>query len=530
MTTLAGTWSMARLVLRRNRVWLAVWLTALVALPVLGVPSLDALHPTQADIDTYARTAGSSPAAMAMNGPGHALHTLGGITVFEMGGYLAIAVALMNVFAVGRNTRAEEEVGRVELIRSNAVGRHATLAGCLLVVFAADVVLGAAVAAGMVAFGLPSAGSAVFGASLTAIGVVFAALTALTAQVSEYARGAYAIAGAVVGASYVVRAAGDTGDGTLSWLSPIGWAQATRPFADSRWWPLLISAGAAILLVSAAVVVESRRDHGAGVVRPRPGPETASRGLLNQVGFALRLQRGGLIGWGIGVFLGGLAFGSVARETQDMMAKNPGLREFFDPSGRLGPTDLFLGMVLLMLAMAVAGYVVASTLRLRAEEYAGHAEPLLAGALSRRRWTLCRLAVPAAATVALLALAGLGLGIAHAVLTNDPMEVPRLVGAAVAHTPAVWLLAGIAVLLFGVAPRAAPLVWPVLAGSVVASLLGSVFRFPGWFVDLSPFERTPQLPGDDLTATPLVVMAVIGIALTAVGIAGFRRRDLATSG
>ena len=69
-------------------------------------------------------------------------------------------------------------------------------------------------------------------------------LTAVAAQITENTRVVYAIGGLVLGAAFVLRAVGDIGDGTISWLSPIGWAQKTRPFAGDVWWPFLIVIGA----------------------------------------------------------------------------------------------------------------------------------------------------------------------------------------------------------------------------------------------------------------------------------------------
>ena len=102
--------------------------------------------------------------------------------------------------------------------------------------------------------------------------------------------------GAAIGAAYLLRAAGDVGDGTLSWLSPIGWGQAMRPFAGERWWPLVLSLVAASALVGGAFALRARRDEGAGLVEPRPGPATAPRRLTTPFGLALRLQRGALLG------------------------------------------------------------------------------------------------------------------------------------------------------------------------------------------------------------------------------------------
>lgn len=44
--------------------------------------------------------------------------------------------------------------------------------------------------------------------------------------------------------------------------------------------------------------------------------------------------------------------------------------------------------------------------------------------------------------------------------------------------------------------------------------------------DLSPFNHVPKLPGGEVTATPLVWLVAGAATLVAVGLAGFRRRDI----
>jgi ABC-2 type transport system permease protein len=70
--------------------------------------------------------------------------------------------------------------------------------------------------------------------------------------VTENGRPAYGLAGAALGLAFLLRAAGDAGGSGLAWLSPIGWAQAMRPFTGERWWPLLFALAAAAGLLAAA--------------------------------------------------------------------------------------------------------------------------------------------------------------------------------------------------------------------------------------------------------------------------------------
>ncbi|WP_298331292.1 hypothetical protein [Haloactinopolyspora sp.] len=525
MSTLTGTMHLARLNVRRDRVRLAVWLAALTGLLAATTAGIKSLYPTAADLAGYAETAGSSPAATALNGPGHAVDTAGGATVFEVGGYLSVAVALMSVLIIGRCTRAEEESGRLELLRANVLGRHAALAAAVIVMVAMNIAVGTAVAAIMTAFDVSAAGAATFGAALAGIGIVFGAVAAVTSQITEHVRGSNAIAGTVVAAAYVIRAAGDVGETGLSWLSPFGWVQATRPFADERWWPLLIALGAAALLVAMAVALQNRRDVGAGLVPQRPGPASASPTLLHQVGFSLRLQRASLIGWTVGVFLGGLAFGSVAREMEDIVAESDDLQEWVSAYGA-NPTEAFLALTLLLLSLAAAGCAIASALRITSEESAGRAEPILATPLSRPAWLLSHLVAPLAAAIVVPVAGGLGTGIAYGILTSDAEQIPRLAGAAMAHVPAVWLLTAATVLLIGLLPRLAVTAWAILAGCVVAAMLGSLIRLPDWVLELSPFEHTPRLPGGSMDVAASLTLTGLAAAVIVVGVVSFRRRDV----
>ena len=131
-----------------------------------------------------------------------------------------------------------------------------------------------------------------------------------------------------------------------------------------------------------------------------------------------------------------------------------------------------------------------------------------------------------AGTAVLLAAAGLTAGVADAAQTGDAGQIPRLLGAALAQTPAAWVLAGVALALFGLAPRAALASWGALALCLALAELGPVLKLSTSVIDLSPFAHSPQLPGGTFTAAPLA-LAAIAAALAAAGLAGLRRRDVA---
>jgi len=56
---------------------------------------------------------------------------------------------------------------------------------------------------------------------------------------------------------------------------------------------------------------------------------------------------------------------------------------------------------------------------------------------------------------------------------------------------------------------------------------GPLLDVPGWVLDISPYEHVPAVPAATVAAGPLLALAAVAAALTAAGLAGFRRRDVA---
>jgi ABC-2 type transport system permease protein len=523
--TLTGTWTIVRFILRRDRVRLPVWIVGIVLLVLSSAASVVALYPTQADLDTAAATARDNAALLALQGPDYGLDTVGGQVVFNIGAFGYVVVALMGMFLVGRHTRSDEENGRTELLRAAVLGRNAPVTAVLVVAAGAFTLLGALIALSLMSQDLATTGSVVYGAAMAGFGLVFAAITAVTAQITEHNRTALGTAGAVLGASYVLRAIGDIGSGALSWLSPMGWAMASRPFAGERPWTLLLLVGATVALVAVAYALLGVRDLGGGLVPPKPGRARASVALQGPFGLAVRLQRGSLAGWTAALALTGVAYGSVGQDVGDLIGDNQAMEDIIAQAGG-DLTDSYFATSLLMMALIVAAFGIASVLRLRGEETDGTAEPLLATALSRARWAASHLVVALVGSAVIMVVAGLGMGVTYAIAASDAGQVARLTGAAAAFVPALWVVVGLTFALVGLAPRATAAAWAALGLFVVVGLFGELFELPGWLMDVSPFQHVPQVPVADASVGSALALLAVAAGLVAVGVVGLRRRDV----
>lgn len=522
---MTGTWAFVRAYLRRDR-WMLLWWSLGAALLYWSqAVSVDGLYESQADFDRAAASMESNAGFIAMTGPARALNTVGGQVTWQSAAFGAIMAGLMSMFIVGRHTRAEEESGRDEMLRAAAVGRQATTMAAFLTALVANALLGGLVALSLIAYPLAFADSLALGVGVALCGAFFSGVALVAAQLTSTTRAMYGVTGAAIGLAYVLRAIGDVGTPALSWMSPIGWYQAMHAFSGLRWWPALLLAVASAGAAAAAYAVFLRRDYGSGVLSARPGPARASSGLASPVGLAWRLQRGAVVGWGIGMFLGGVGYGTLGDDVDSLLGDSDLAKDMFAQSGG-ALVDAFYSTMILMLALIGAGFAVSSALRPHGEEDAGRVESLLTTGLRRRDWLLGHVVVTVAGAALMLLVAGLGMGVGYALVTGRGAAVDDYVLPVLAHLPGVLVLAAVARLLFGLVPRATFLSWLGLAFCLVVMMFAEVFRMPQWLQDVSPFEHLALMPAEDFRWGSFVVVTLVAGALSVAGQVAFQRRDV----
>ncbi|MFE9129507.1 ABC transporter permease [Streptomyces sp. NPDC003631] len=519
---LAGTGTLLRFALRRDRSMIPLWV-AINALMVLSMPgTLKGLYGTAAQRADLADQMATNSSLRAMVGPVFG-ESLGALTAWRIGVYAALLAAVMSLLVVVRHTRDEEESGRQELISSAMVGRRAPLTAALLTAAVANAVLALVITGGLAGQG--ATGALALGLGIAGVGMVFATMAAIAAQLTESARLARGLTSAVLGAAFVLRAAGDAGssDGSsvLTWLSPIGWLENERPYAGERWWVLLLFAAAVMVQGVLAYTLAGRRDIGMSFLPTRPGPATGRLGSAGAL--AWRLQRGGVLGWSVGFFLAGVVYGGMTDGATDLVGDNDKAREIFQRmGGQSGLTDTFLAAMVGIMGLVAALYIVASVLRLNGEETSGRAEPVLANAVGRLRWAGGHLVIAFGGAALIMILSGLGFAVGYG------KEIGPILGACLVQLPAIWVIGGLAVLLYGVLPQGAAAAWGVAGAALLIGWVGPALDLPQAVLDISPFGHLPKLPGGEMDWPPVLLLTALAAVLVAAGLTGLRRRDLST--
>jgi len=100
-------------------------------------------------------------------------------------------------------------------------------------------------------------------------------------------------------------------------------------------------------------------------------------------------------------------------------------------------------------------------------------------------------------------------------------------GASITYWPGVLLTAGVIVLFIAITPRhATARSWAYFSVMTVISVFGGLFSLPTRLINNTPLTATPRMPAVPFTFLPLMILAGIALALWAIGLLRFTRRDL----
>ena len=520
-----------RLILRRERITSTLWilLTAVIVTALaVGV---------EAALDEASRMemllVMENPAMIAMMGPiiGADNFTYGAMYTTFMLLFTAIAVVVMNVMLVVRHTRADEEKGRYEVVRSLPTGRLAHLSATIVVTVLVNVVLAVLTGLGLFIVGDESmafGGSMLWGALLGSAGLVFAAIAAVFAQLSSSSKGAMGYSLFAMGIFYMMRAVGDVSMEILSLLSPLGIILRAEAYASDYWWPVFVLLVIAIPITLLACRLNLTRDIDQGLLPDRQGKAHGGVLLKTPFGLALKLTKTGLIVGCITIFAIGPSYGTVLSDIEGFIEANEFYQQLILWMDGISMPLLFGGMIYFVAGMMALIPMIIYVLKAHSEEKDIRAELILATPVCRYKYLGSFALIAFGSSIVLQFLTAFGLWITAIAVLPDPGDFPLgtvLVGNLL-YLPALWVVIGLAIVLVGVFPKASSIIWAVYGGVFLLGMFGRMDIFPDWLQNMSPFGFISQYPMESISWLPLVVLTVIATGLTVVGLVGFRRRDV----
>ncbi|MGE5407277.1 MAG: hypothetical protein ACM3NV_01550 [Syntrophothermus sp.] len=486
-------------------------------------------YPTVLERLRFAASFGANKTVRLFYGVPHDLIHVGGYVSWRVGGILSLFAAAWGIFAATRALRAEEDSGRAELVLAAPVGRGTAFRAALTGVAGGAAFLWLATWAGLLAGRLAPGPSAYLALEVAAVALAFAGVGALTSQLAPSRRLALGLGLGIFAAAFALRIVADT-SGALEWarwLTPLGWAEEMRPFADPQPAALLplLAATAALLLLAAAIA--RGRDVGTGLLGGSDTAAPRDRLLSSPTALALRDERGLLLGWCAGIGAYAVVVGLLV-DTFSARSLSPALREQLR---KLGGASLVtplgaLSFYFLIFAFAISLFACAQVCAARHEEAESRLETLFALPVARVDWLVGRLLLAAAGAV-LLALLAAVLAWAAAASQAAGIGLGQALEAGANCLPSTLLFLGLSTLAFALLPRAtAGLSYGLVSVTFCWYLFGALLGAPQWTLELSPFQHIAPVPAQPFKGTDALVMVATGLAAGAGAVAAFRRRDV----
>jgi ABC-2 type transport system permease protein len=465
--------------------------------------------------------------------------TMGALYAASMLLFTMIAVGVMNIFLIVRHTRADEEAGRVEVIRSLPVGRLSNLSSAMLlsavVNFALAVLTGFGLFFVSAAFSVDSmtfGGCMLYGVILGVSGFFFASTTASTCQTTQTSRGAIVLSTLSLVIMYAIRAGADIQNsdgvspyGWLNFLSPLGLLIQSEVFVGNIWWRAIVLFFAALGTTAAAMFLNRLRDLGQGLFSARKGKREGGRLLKTPTGLLIKLQLVPLIFWAIILFIFGASYGSVMGLSAEWIASNEMLSQIFQSE------EAFVTLVISMMGILSAIPVLTTVLKANSEEKNLRTEQILSKNVCRIRFLLSAFVISCVTAFAMLFFSGLGLWAAWAASVDTPLSFFKVLGALMVYLPALLFMAGLGVLLTGVLPEKAHYLFGFLGFSFALVYLGGIMLPENnWLRFFSPFGYMPDIMAGGVN-TGATIGAIIGLTMLsagmcAYGLYAYRKRDV----
>ncbi len=488
-------------------------------------------YPTIAEREGFARSFAGDKAIRLFYGVPHDLLSVGGYTAWRVGATLAVIAAVWATLAAAGALRGEEDARRAETVLALPVSRASLLAAALGAITVQAAALIALVFAGLVAAALPAGPSAFLALAVGSVIPVFVGVGALASQLMDTRRRAMELSAGAIALAFAVRVVADTvtGAARLRWLSPLGWVEQLRAFAQPAPWVLVLPVATGAVLIAAAMRIERHRDQGTGLLSTSDSRPPRLAGLHSLTGFTVRSELPALTAWMAGVAPFALVLGVIS-ESVNGAGISPALRRELARvgSGSVTTPAGYLGFVFLIFVLVLSLFACSQIGAARTEELDGRLETMLAAPLSRARWLTDRLTV-ATVFAALLSLAAGALAWAGARAAGVDVSLAKLLLAATNCFAVATLFIGLGALCYALTPRGGvAIAYALVTVAFLWQLFGALLGAPSWLIDLSPFAHLGLAPARAFRAGPVAVMLLIGIAAAGGGALRLTHRDLAS--
>jgi ABC-2 type transport system permease protein len=476
------------------------------------------------------RALADNPAVRTLAGPPVALDDPGGFTVWRTGTSISLLASVWIMFAATRFTRGAEDGGRWDLLLAGRLRKADLVVRYLAVLIGSAMLIGAAVAAALLAVGTQLTGAVIHAAGITGVVLTFAATALLAAQVMPRQSSATGLTVAAMGVGVLLRMIAD-GSHQLAWMAwttPFGLTARSAPYAENRIAPLMVLGAFPIVLSAAALFAAHHRDLGDGIVAGRNTRAPRTRLLQSIGGFAVQRTARTTLGWAVVIAAYYFLVGAMLAYLLDLIENNKRFAELAAAAGLRGHELYVIAAALFgLLAVPTGLYAAMRLATMVFDERAGRWTLLFAQPISRVRLMCTETAATVGGMVALHCSAAVALW-GGAKITGTPLQLSDSVAGSLNSLPVALLAAGATAVGVGWLPSAAGAIGalPLVAGFLV-NMIMQITKAPRWIMNLSPWAHLAPVPDTPPNWAATAILLLIAAILAGLGVYGYVQRDLA---
>jgi len=522
--------------IRRGAIILGVVFGIAVASQTIGLVKT---YPSVAARGGLIQSLKSNVSLQVLFGPSnHLTNSISSYASWRVLGVVTIIGSIWGLLTATKILRGEEDAGRWEtMLAGPLTAARATLQaiggvyGGLLVAFviAALFLIVSGKSPGV---GISPTGAIVYTLTMVMGAGLFIAIGALTSQLAASRQQAALLGMAFFGVCFMVRAASTTAS-SLSWLhyvNPLSWIDNIQPLTDRRFIWFLPIIGLAALATGAALRLASKRDLGESRIKQVDSARPRLALLKHPLGFSFRLTRVPLASWLMAIVIPSTIFGLLATTAGNIFNESGSLTQFIGKVTRqqaeVAGTKTFLGLIFFILAILIMTIAASAVNAIRTEEAEDRLDNLLVRPVRRLQWLRGRILIVIGAILVAGLLAGSVSWLAAASQHSSIAYKDTLTAGLNDLAPA-FLIMGFGILTFGIKPRLTSAVMFGLIGwGFLLEILGPLLQLNNFILDTSILHHMSAAPAVAPNWQSAGVMTGLGLLLTLVGMAAFKRRDL----
>lgn len=504
-----------------------MWIIGTAGLTLVVPPAFGNMYSSDAEREAL-KTTLDNPAMVALVGPvPPGDYTTAVMFSHEMLVFMGIIHGLFGIMIANSISRKMEDQGLLEYVTSAGITRRGIFGSQMLIGIGMNLLLGAVIFGGLAVMNIDSfgvEGNLLYAMGTALFGLMFFVITIILAQLLPASEWSFGVSLSLLLLFYLYRASTDVLNTDYSVLSPYHWLSRLEVYSSNlfEWlWPFAII----VVLIAAAWVLFAKRDLDDSYLKFDLHRKTRS------IHSYPRLQISGMkilvISWMIGMILIGFSYGSIFGDLDSFINDNELLGSAMENASGSDPLLQFVSTLILLTSVigAIPALMIAS--RIMTEEKSSRLELLVSTRIPRAGMLTFHGIYAALIGMLGIFLAMLTMFTASIAAEDIDITFGDYMMAAVNYASPIVLFTGLSMLLIGISMKFHIFAWLYLLYSFLVNYLGVIVGIDEIWQQLTPFYFLAEIPVENMEWAPWFIIFGIGIVLGLIGIALFRRRDVA---